>query len=77
LCGCALVVTPGGCTREYFGAVAAYAKPDDARSIRSAVEQALARGPSPGLAERVARAYTWDAAAQKTAEAYELALTRL
>jgi len=74
LCGCALVVTPGGCTREYFGADAIYAQPADSASIRIAVEQALTRSPSAGLAERVARDYTWDAAAQKTAEAYELAL---
>ncbi len=74
LCGCALVVTPGGCTHEYFGAAATYARPDDCASIRAAVEQALAQGPSTDLAERVARDYTWDAAARKTAEAYDLAL---
>jgi glycosyltransferase involved in cell wall biosynthesis len=74
LCGCALVLTPGGCTREYFGGDAAYAEPDDPATIRAAVEQALARGPAAGLVERVAREYTWDAAAQKTAEAYQLAL---
>jgi glycosyltransferase involved in cell wall biosynthesis len=76
LCGCALVLTPGGCTREYFGKEAAYAEPTQSASIRVAVEQALARGPSTGLTERVAREYTWDAAAQKTAEGYELALGR-
>lgn len=75
LCGCALVVTPGGSTREYFGDEAAYAEPDSLASIRAAVEQALTHGPSPGLAERVARQYTWDAAAAATAEAYRLALT--
>jgi glycosyltransferase involved in cell wall biosynthesis len=74
LCGCALVVTPGGCTREYFGVDATYAEPDDRASMRTAVEQALARGPSVDLAERAAREYTWDAAARKTTEAYVLAL---
>jgi glycosyltransferase involved in cell wall biosynthesis len=74
LCGCALVVTPGGCTREYFGDEAVYAEPDKPAIIRAAVEQALARGPSTGLAQRVAQHYTWETAAQKTAEGYELAL---
>jgi len=74
LCGCALVVTPGGCTREYFGDDAGYAQPQDPASIRAALEQALQRGPSAQLAQRVAREYTWDAAAAQTAAAYDLAL---
>lgn len=74
LCGCAVVVTPGGCTREYFGDEATYAQPNDPATIRTAVEQALARGPAAGLAERVAREYTWDRAAQQTLAAYRLAL---
>lgn len=73
LCGCALVVTPGGCTREYFGADAFYAQTDSVASIRAAVQQALARGPLPALAPRIAREYTWDAAAAMTANAYHLA----
>jgi len=74
VCRCPLVLTPGSCTREYFGDEAVYAEPDNPATIRAAVEQALARGPSTGLAQRVAQHYTWEAAAQKTAEAYELAL---
>lgn len=75
LCGCALVVTPGGCTREYFGDDASYAQPHDPASIRAAIEQALQRGPSAPLAQRVAREFTWDAAAAQTAVAYDLALS--
>lgn len=75
LCGCALVVTPGGCTREYFGAEAVYAQPDDPASLRAAVETALARGPAPALAARLARECTWERAAERTAEAYRLALS--
>ncbi len=74
LCGCAIVATPGGCTREYLGEEAAYASPDDPASIRAAVEAALARGPSGTLAKRIRHEYTWDAAAEKTAEGYRLAL---
>jgi glycosyltransferase involved in cell wall biosynthesis len=74
LCGCNLVVTPGGCTREYFGEDAHYCAPDDPRSIRAAVAAALAAEPKPGLAERVRREFNWDAAARGTLRGYELAL---
>lgn len=75
LAGCALVVTPGGCTREYFGEQAHYCAPDDVEAIRAAVRSALARGPAPELAARVARDFTWAAAAEKTLEAYQRALS--
>ena len=74
LCGCTLVVTPDGSTRDYFGDQAHYCEPDEPESIRSAVEQALARGPSAALGARVAREFNWDQAAQATQQAYELAL---
>jgi glycosyltransferase involved in cell wall biosynthesis len=73
LCGCNLVVTPGGCTREYFGDAARYCEPDDPRSIRAAVEAALTAEPDPDLAVRVARDFNWDAAARSTLLGYELA----
>ena len=72
-CGCAIVVTPGGCTGEYFSEDAYYCRPDDADSIRQAVEKAIAAGPAQRLVRRVADAYTWDAAAEKTVQAYQLA----
>lgn len=74
LCGCNLVVTPGGSTREYFSDQVYYAEPDNPRFIRVAVEAALAVEPEPTLAERVAREFNWDAAARSTLEAYHLAL---
>lgn len=76
LCGCAIVSSTGGCPREYLGDDAEYAEAGDPRSIRAAVERALARGPSPALAERIRREFTWDAAARATLKAYELALGR-
>jgi glycosyltransferase involved in cell wall biosynthesis len=74
LCGCNIVVTPGGCTREYFRDNAYYCEPDDPRSIRAAVEAALAAQPNPDLAARVAREFNWDVAAGSTLRGYELAL---
>jgi len=74
LCGCSIVVTPGGCTREYFGDQAYYCRPDSPQSMRAAVETALAAEPSSDLAARVAREFNWDAAARSTLRGYELAL---
>jgi glycosyltransferase involved in cell wall biosynthesis len=75
LCGCGLVLTPGGCTREYFGDEAAYARADDPASIRAAVEVALQRGPAPTLRARIAREFTWAEAARHTATAYQFAIS--
>ncbi|TWT42338.1 GDP-mannose-dependent alpha-(1-6)-phosphatidylinositol monomannoside mannosyltransferase [Phycisphaerae bacterium RAS1] len=74
LCGCRLVVTPGGCTREYFGEDAEYAEPGDVESIRAAIARALAAPQRSALAQRIAREFTWEAAARQTLEAYQLAL---
>ena len=74
VCGCALVLTPGGSTREYFRDEASYCEPDRPETIRRAVEAALAAKPGAGLAERVAREYTWEAAAERTLAGYRLAL---
>jgi glycosyltransferase involved in cell wall biosynthesis len=76
LCGCAVVATPGGCTREYLGDEAHYCAPDDPDSIRCAIAAAMSKGPSASLANRIAREFTWEAAADKTLEAYQLALAR-
>lgn len=74
VCGCAIVATEGGCTREYLGTDAVYCRPNDPQSIRDAIRRAIAAGPQPQLAERIRRDYTWSAAARKTYEAYQLAL---
>ncbi len=74
LCGCNLVVTPRGSTHEYFGNQAYYCEPDDRRSIRAAVEAAVAAEPDPDLARRIARKFAWEAAAKNTLRGYQLAL---
>ncbi len=74
LCGCAIVATPGGSTREYFGEEISYCKPDAPSTIREAVERALSLGPSAALAERIALECTWEAAAERTLAAYHLAM---
>ncbi len=74
LCGCNLVLTPGGSTREYFGRWGFYCSPDDPRSIRAAVEAALAAPPADELAAHITAHYNWQAAARQTLAGYELAL---
>lgn len=76
LCGCALVVTPGGSTREYFHSHAAYCMPGDVASIRQAVERALAEGPPPPLRAAILRKFTWQNAARATHDAYTQALAQ-
>lgn len=74
-CGCQVVVTPGGCTEEYFEQQAWYAKPDDPATIRDCVERALAADESDELRRRIGERYTWDRVGQQTLEAYRAAVT--
>lgn len=74
LCGCRLVVTPGGCTREYFGAETALADPVDRPGLRAAVLAQLEAPAHPEARERLARDFSWSAAARATERAYESAL---
>jgi glycosyltransferase involved in cell wall biosynthesis len=74
LCECAIVSTVKGSVREYLLDDVHYCEPGDVASIREAVERALSSGPTPGLAERVRTEYSWEAAARKTLEGYEMAL---
>lgn len=68
--GCAIVVTPLGSTRDYFGERVEYARPDRPRAIREAVLRAWSRGPEPGLASWIKNRYHWSVVSRKTAEAY-------
>lgn len=70
LSGAPLVVSPFGCTREYFGDFAQYVHPGRPREIRAAVLTALQRPRCAALADRVRTNFTWPAAAQATARAY-------
>ncbi len=72
-CECPIVVTPEGSTREYFGDAAEYCSPDDAFSIRSAVERALSRPTFSPLSKKIGDRYTWEVAALETLLAYDRA----
>lgn len=71
LAGTAVVITPFGCTREYFGNWVGYARPDQPKSIRRAIETAWADGPDPELAQHLAEHFPWSKVARITAEVYE------
>jgi glycosyltransferase involved in cell wall biosynthesis len=71
LAGCAIVITPFGCTREYFRDDVWYARPSRAAEMARAIAAAWDQGPRPGLAARVAADYSWAEVGRKTREAYD------
>ena len=70
LAGAAVVVTPFGCTREYFGDRVVYARPGRPGALARALTQAWRDGPDPRLAGHVAARFLWSAVARRTAEVY-------
>ncbi|RUL87203.1 glycosyltransferase [Tautonia sociabilis] len=72
LAGCSVVITPFGCTREYFGDLAFYARPGKLGEIAGALRRAWEAGRGrTELAERVRRRYLWATVARRTAEVYD------
>jgi glycosyltransferase involved in cell wall biosynthesis len=71
LAGTAVVVTPHGCTREYFGGLAEYARPDQVGEIAAAIERGWHEGPRDDLRARIKDRYLWADVARRTAEAYD------
>jgi glycosyltransferase involved in cell wall biosynthesis len=76
LADCAVVITKGGCTEEYFRDMAEYCDPDDIDSIRSATLRALEKGPDPRLKEHILKNFTWERTAEETIEGYKVALSQ-
>jgi len=71
LAGAKIVITPEGSTREYFGDMVTYARPDNIREIRSSMEKAFGEAARPGLKEHVLDNYTWGRVASSTKQGYE------
>lgn len=79
LAGCPVVITPFGCTREYFGDRVEYARPGSVREIAGALRRAWDRGRDGAteLADLVEGRNLWARVARLTAEVYdEVAPTR-
>lgn len=72
LAGCAIAITPFGCTQEYFGNWAFYARPVKIKEISGALLRAWKAGRGgTELAEVVHRRYLWATVARRTAEVYD------
>jgi glycosyltransferase involved in cell wall biosynthesis len=71
LAGTAVVITPHGCTREYFGDLAEYARPDQIGGIAAAIERAWHDGPRDDLRDGIKSRFLWADVARRTAEAYD------
>ena len=71
LAGCAVAITPYGCTREYFGNRVEYARPDRTAEIHAAVLRGWLLGPDLRLADHVAAHFLWSDVARRTADVYE------
>jgi glycosyltransferase involved in cell wall biosynthesis len=69
--GCNVVITDRGYTREYFGDDAFYCEPSDPASILKAVQEASQQETKKNLQKKIFNSYTWQRAAEITAEAYK------
>jgi glycosyltransferase involved in cell wall biosynthesis len=70
LAGTPLVITPLGCTREYFASYPAYAHPARPREISQGLSRAWELGRQPDLARWIGTRYLWAHVARQTAEVY-------
>jgi glycosyltransferase involved in cell wall biosynthesis len=71
LAGAAVVVTPHGCAREYFGDRVEYARPERPKEVARALSRAWRAGPDPRLAPHVGAWFRWSDVALRTAEVYD------
>jgi glycosyltransferase involved in cell wall biosynthesis len=69
--GCSIVITPYGCTREYFGDRVEYARPGHVSEMARALKRAWNSHPLPEWSERIVRDFSWANVALATKEAYE------
>ncbi|HEU5116341.1 MAG TPA: glycosyltransferase, partial [Isosphaeraceae bacterium] len=69
--GSAVVMTPYGCTREYFADHVNYARPGNPDEIASAIERAWKTGGSERLRERILARYLWSHVSRMTLEVYD------
>jgi len=71
LSGCAVAITPYGSTRDYFGELVEYARPDRPAEIEQAVVRSWEDGPDPRLDRLIATEFIWPKVAEITAEVYD------
>jgi glycosyltransferase involved in cell wall biosynthesis len=71
LAGCAITITPFGSTRDYFGDLVQYARPDRPAEIRRGIMKCWDDGSDPRLSRTIATHYLWSDVARITAEVYD------
>lgn len=76
LAGCQIVTTDRGSPREYFGDLAYYCDPGKLDSICQAIRDAWNRPKDHRLKELVFNNYTWEKAALKTFQAYQVVFSK-
>ena len=74
-CGCNIVVTTRGSTREYFEDFAWYCNPASKESVRNAIASAYVHPHSGELQARVISKFTWRNSALATIKSYESVLS--
>jgi glycosyltransferase involved in cell wall biosynthesis len=77
LAGCRVVASDRGSTSEYFQDMAWYCDPEDAASIRHAVERALEAPANDTLKNHILAHFTWEKTAEATLSAYRKALENI
>lgn len=74
--GCNIVVTDKGDTRDYFKDDAWYCNPDEASSIKQAVDEAYNAPYNEDFRKRILDNYTWKRAGEETYKAYQQVLNK-
>ncbi|MDX5321746.1 MAG: glycosyltransferase family 4 protein [Bacteroidota bacterium] len=71
VCGCKLVMSRQGDEYDYFGEDAFYCDPNDARSIRAAIDKAMQAPYSDTLKNRILQEHQWEHCAEQTLAVYQ------
>jgi glycosyltransferase involved in cell wall biosynthesis len=76
LAGCNIVITRYGSTREYFRDHAWYVDPWSLKDLRVKIKDAYEQPKSSELKKLILDNYTWEKAAEKTLQAYQMVLNK-
>lgn len=70
ICGCNIVITPYGGTKEYFQEYAEYVDPLNVSSIEGCLQRSLKQAYNNNLSELIIDNFNWNIVAEKTIDAY-------
>jgi len=75
VCGCNLVMTDKGTTKEYFKEYVSYCDPDNIDSIKGAILKEYNKPKSDLIRKHILSNFTWEITADRTLEAYTKVLS--